>query len=439
MTEFLGLWMFPALLVLIAAGIPIAYSMLIVAFGFGLARFGDAVIALFVTKTIDVASNYVLGAVPLFIFMGAILQSSGVAEKLFEAIYMWTRRLPGSLALAALLMCTVFGAVTGVAGAVETLVGLLALPPMMKHGYNKGLISGTICAGGSLGTAIPPSITVIVLAPIANVSVGDLFAGILLPGLLMSGLFILYILVVAWLKPEMAPATPPEGPELSFLEKIRITFVALVPTVTLIAAVLGTILAGVATPTEAAACGAFGALVLSALNRKLQLGIVVSALYQTLAITAMILLIVMAGSIFSAVFYATGGMTGVQQLLDYYGFTDWQAIAFIMLLAFLGGFLLDLISIVLILIPIAMPIVTAYGVNEVWFCVLFLVILQTSYLSPPMAPSIFYLRAIAPAEIRLSDMYRGVMPFIGLQVLSFILVFAFPEIATWLPKVFYGN
>ena len=426
MTEFLGLWMFPALIVLIAAGIPIAFSMLIVAFGFGLVRFGDAVIALFVTKSIDVASNYVLGAVPLFIFMGAILQGSGVAEKLFDAIYMWTRRLPGSLALAALLMCTVFGAVTGVAGAVETLVGLLALPPMMKHGYHKGLISGTICAGGSLGTAIPPSITVIVLAPIADVSVGDLFAGIMLPGLVMSGLFILYILIIAWIRPDLAPATPPEGPEPTFLEKLGITFVALVPTVALIAVVLGTILAGAATPTEAAACGAFGALVLSAINRRLKLRVVVTALYQTLSITAMILFIVMAGSIFSAVFYATGGMTGVTGLLDYYGFTDWQAIAFIMGLAFLGGFLLDLISIVLILIPIAMPIVTGYGVNDIWFCVLFLIILQTSYLSPPMAPSIFYLRAIAPVELKLSDMYRGVTPFIGLQVLTFLLVLAFP-------------
>lgn len=439
MSEFLGLLMFPALLVLIAIGIPIAFSMFIVALMFGLVRFGDATMSLFVTKTIDVSSNYVLGAIPLFIFMGAILQGSGVADRLFQAIYMWTRRLPGSLALAAMMMCTVFGAVTGIAGAVETLVGLLALPPMLKHGYDKSLISGTICAGGSLGTAIPPSITVVVLAPIANVSVGDLFAGIMLPGLLMAGLFTLYILIVAWWRPELAPATPPLGDEPSFFEKIRVTLIALMPTVALIAAVLGTILAGVATPTEAAACGAFGALVLSALNRKLHFRMVVDALYQTLSITAMIMLIVLAGNIFAAVFYASGGMTEVKTVLTDYGIAGWQAIAFILVLAFLGGFILDLISIVLILIPIAMPLVTGYGVNELWFCVLFLIILQTSYLSPPMAPSIFYLRAIAPVELRLVDMYRGVVPFIVLQVLTFVIVFMFPEVALWLPRVFYGN
>lgn len=439
MSEFIGLFMFPALLVLIAIGIPIAFSMFIVALLFGLMRFGDAAMSLFVTKTIDVSSNYVLGAIPLFIFMGAILQGSGVADRLFQAIYMWTRRLPGSLALAAMLMCTVFGAVTGIAGAVETLVGLLALPPMLKHGYDKSLISGTICAGGSLGTAIPPSITVIVLAPIANVSVGDLFAGIMLPGLLMAGLFTAYILIVSWLRPDFAPATPPEGEQPSFLEKIKVTFVALVPTVALIVTVLGTILAGVATPTEAAACGAFGALVLSALNRKLSFGMVVGALYQTLSITAMIMLIVLAGNIFAAVFYASGGMTEVKTILTDYDIAGWQAIAFVMVLAFLGGFMLDLISIVLILIPIAMPLVVSYGVNEVWFCVLFLIVLQTSYLSPPMAPSIFYLRAIAPTDLRLADMYRGVVPFIVLQVVTFLIVFIFPEVALWLPRMFYGN
>src|SRR5690606_38044776 len=197
-------------------------------FIFGLMRFGDAAISLFMNKTVDTASNYVLGAIPLFIFMGAMLQRSGVAERLFDAIYLWTRRLPGSLALAAMLMCAIFGAVTGVAGAVETLVGLLALPPMLKHAYDEALISGTICAGGSLGTAIPPSITVIVLAPIANVSVGDLFAGIMLPGFLMAGLFTLYILAAAWFRPQLAPMTPVEGGEPTFGEKIRVTLVALV-------------------------------------------------------------------------------------------------------------------------------------------------------------------------------------------------------------------
>jgi tripartite ATP-independent transporter DctM subunit len=439
MDLFLGLWMFPALLVLVAAGFPVAFSLMGVALVFGLFRFGDALVFQFVAKVDDVASNYVLGAIPLFVFMGALLARAGIAERLFDAIHLWTRRLPGGLAVGAVVMCTIFAAATGVVGATETVVGMLAVPPMMKYGYDKRLISGTLCAGGSLGTMIPPSITVIVLAPIANLPVGDLFAGILFPGLIMAGLFIAYIVIVVSLRPALAPRPPREElVAVALGEKLRLTVVALLPPVVLIFAVLGTILLGWATPTEAAACGAFGSLLLGLLHGRITFAVVRDSLYSTLSITAMILFIVLGGSMFAGVFYATGGMESVQTLLDQYGLGGWPALAIILLLTFLAGFVLDLISVVLIVIPVAMPLIALYGVDPLWFCIIFLIVLQTSYLTPPMAPSIFYLRAITPPEIRLVDMYRGVLPFVGLQLLTLAVVILYPALATWLPQQIYG-
>lgn len=438
MSGFIGIWMFPALFVLIAAGVPIAFSMIGVSFIFGYIRFGDNVIALLVGKVNEVGSNYILGAIPLFIFMGVLLQQSGIAERLYEAVHIWTRKLPGGLAIGTIIMSTIFAAATGVAGATETVVGLLAIPAMLKYKYDKGLISGTICSGGSLGTIIPPSITVIVLAPVASLPVGSLFAGILLPGLLMATLFLGYIIVIATINPDVAPRTGDDEIEMPFSEKIRITVVALIPPVALIFLVLGSILLGWATPTEAAACGASGCFLLALAQGKLNFSVLKKSLYGTLGITAMIIMIVLAGSIFSTVFYASGGMKAMQSLLDAYGIAGWGAIAVILLVTFIAGFVLDLISVILIVIPIAMPLVVAYGIDPLWFAVVFLIVLQMAYLTPPMAPSIFYLRGIAPPSIKLTDMYRGVIPFIFLQAATAGLVILFPALATWLPALLYG-
>lgn len=437
---FIGLWMFPALFVLIVAGFPIAFSMISVSLVFGLMRFGDAAVAQFISKVYDVSSNYVLGAIPLFIFMGAMLERSGIAERLFDAIHLWTRRLPGGLGVGAVIMATIFAAASGVAGATEIVVGMLAIPPMMKYSYDKKLISGTICAGGSLGTMIPPSITVVVLAPIATLPVGDLFAGIMLPGLIMSLLFVLYIVVASWIGPNRASRAlvMEDAVEVPLLEKLRITLVALIPPVFLIFTVLGTILFGWATPTEAAACGALGSFALAALHRRISLKLFTEALYNTVMITAMILLIVTAGNIFSSVFYASGGMNAIQTVLADYGLVGWSAIAAILFITFLAGFMLDLISVVLIVIPVAMPLVRLYGIDPLWFSIMFLVTLQTAYITPPMAPSIFYMRAIAPPSITLLDMYWGVIPFILLELTVLGLLALFPDLALWLPSVLYG-
>ncbi|TVP48941.1 MAG: TRAP transporter large permease subunit [Halomonas sp.] len=438
MSSYLSLLMFPALMVFIFSGFPIAFSMILVATGFGIIQFGDVAAYQLLTKIEDTASNSILAAVPLFIFMGSMLERSGIAERLFEAIHMWTRRLPGGLGVGAIIMGTLFAASSGVVGATEAVIGMLAIPVMLKHHYNKSLISGTICASGSLGTAIPPSITVVVLGPVAGVSVGALFSGLLIPGFLMAAMFLIYIVGVAYLKPEMAPRVDDSEPEVSWQEKMRVTMVALLPTMLLIFTVLGTILMGLATPTEAAACGALGSVLLALAYRNLTRDVLWHAAIKTMNISAMILLIVMGGSMFAGVFFASGGMATVQSLLMDTGLSPWMILGLILLIAFIAGFVLDLISVVLIIIPVAMPIVRMLGFDEIWFCVAFLVVLQTSYLTPPLAPAIFYLRAITPPEITLRHMYWGVVPFIIAQLVVLALVLAFPSIALWLPDAMSG-
>lgn len=438
MSSYLSLLMFPALMAFIFSGFPIAFSMILVATGFGIIQFGDVAAYQLLTKIEDTASNSILAAVPLFIFMGAMLERSGIAERLFEAIHMWTRRLPGGLGVGAIVMGTLFAASSGVVGATEAVIGMLAIPVMLKHHYDKSLISGTICASGSLGTAIPPSITVVVLGPVAGVSVGALFSGLLIPGFLMAVVFLIYIVGVAYLKPEMAPRVEESEPDVSWQEKMRITMVALLPTMLLIFTVLGTILMGLATPTEAAACGALGSVLLALAYRNLTRDVLWHAAIKTMNISAMILLIVMGGSMFAGVFFASGGMATVQSLLMDTGLNPWMILGLILLIAFIAGFVLDLISVVLIIIPVAMPIVRMLGFDEIWFCVAFLVVLQTSYLTPPLAPAIFYLRAITPPEITLKHMYWGVVPFIIAQLVVLALVLAFPSLALWLPDVMSG-
>lgn len=438
MSDYLGFAMFPALMLLLLTGFPIAFSMITVALVAGFFQFGDSVIFQLLSKVDDVATHSVLAAVPLFIFIGAMLERSGIAERLFAVVHIWTRRVPGGLALSAILLGTIFAASSGVVGATETVIGMLAVPVMLKHAYDKSLISGTICASGSLGTVIPPSITVVVLGPVAGVSVGDLFAGLLFPGLIMAVLFMLYVVGIALFRPQVAPREEEEGPDLSLGRKLRMTIIALAPTMALIFTVLGTILLGLATPTEAAACGAAGTIILALIYRTLTWGILWSSMQRTASITAMILLIVLGGNMFAGVFFASGGMTGVQSLLADLGLSGSGAVAVILILAFIAGFLLDLISVVLILIPLAMPIVTSFGVDPIWFSVAFLVVLQTSYLTPPMAPSIFYLRAIAPPDITLKHMYRGVLPFIVMQLVTLLLVILYPDLVLWLPDQMSG-
>jgi tripartite ATP-independent transporter DctM subunit len=430
--------MFPALLFALFIGFPVAFAMIAVAFGFGYWAFGPSVIFQFIQKIDAMASNFLLAAVPLFIFMGAMLERAGIAERLFEAIHLWTRRLPGGLAIGTVLMCVVFAASSGVIGATETVVGLLAIPVMLKYQYDKGLISGTICAGGSLGTIIPPSVVVVLLGPVANVSIGDLMFGMLVPGLLLALLYIIYILSLSLVRPAAGPRIQPSADDPSFLEKCRISVIALWPPMLLIAAVLGSIMFGIAAPTEAAALGATGALFLTVIYGDFTLKVLHESLVKTLKVTVMILTILMAGNMFAGVFIAGGGVQTIERFIADANLAPWLTLCLFLFVCFLAGFVLDWISILLIFIPVFIPLVTKMGFDPVWFCVLFLIVIQTSYLSPPMAPAIFYLKGIAPPEITIHDMFRGVVPFIVLQGICLAIVAAFPQLVLWLPSVLLG-
>ena len=434
----IGLLMFPALMVAIFMGFPVAFSLMGVAVIFGYLRFGDALVHQLVAKVDDVASYYVLAAVPLFIFMGSMLERSGIAVRLFEAIHLWTRRLPGGLAVGTVVLCVVFAAASGVVGATESVVGLLAIPVMLKYAYDKGLISGTICAGGSLGTIIPPSIVVIILAPVADISVGDLFVGMLFPGLMLAGLFILYILVRCAIRPQDGPRIPRDDNDPPLSQKLWLTATALVPPLILIFSVLGTIMLGWATPTEAAAVGAFGTVLMTSIYGRFSFKVLHEAMVKTLQVTAMILFILLGGTMFSGTFVALGGISAVQNMLAGSNLSPWTIMLSMLALAFIAGFVLDLISIILIIVPIAVELLRPMGVDIVWFCIMFLIVIQTSYLTPPMAPAIFYLRGISPPELKLGHMYKGVVPFIALEIVVLVLVATFPGLALWLPGVVFG-
>ncbi|MEV8467540.1 TRAP transporter large permease subunit [Fluviibacterium sp. DFM31] len=432
------LLMFATLFVLVFAGIPVAFSMMIVSVIFGYSVFGDLLFLQLYGPLLHTASNFVLAAIPLFIFMGAVLERSGIARRLFHALQLWLGGMPGGLALATIAMCAIFAAASGVVGAVEIVVGLMAIPAMRRVGYRNDLIAGTICAGGSLGTIIPPSVIVVVYASIAQLSIGQLFAASLLPGALMVAFFVGYVLMRSLRRPQDAPSLPPEERAMPMGRKLWITATALLPPLLLIGMVLGSLLAGAASATEAAAVGAAGTLVLTLMFRELNLTMLREALGVTLRITSMIMLIVAGGTMFTSIFAVTGGSGLVRDTVELIGYGNAGLIAFLLLVVFFAGFVLDWVSIVLIFVPIFAPLVRSAGIDPIWFAMLVLVVIQTSYLTPPMAPSIFYLRSIAPKDMTYGDMYRGVLPFVAAQGLVLLALLLFPRLATWLPSILVG-
>ena len=439
MTIGLGLMMFPVLMICIFIGFPVAFSLMGVALFFGYLRFGDLMVHQLVAKVDDVASYYVLSAVPLFIFMGCMLEKSGVSEKLFEAMHLITRKLPGGLAIATVILCVFFAAASGVVGAAESVVGLMVITVMLRHGYNRGLISGTICAGGSLGTIIPPSVVVVILSPIAGVGVGNLFVGIMIPGLILAALYILYILMRCIIWPHDGPADSSQSEGRTLIQSLWIIISALVPLLTLISSVLGSIMLGWATPTEAGAMGAGGTIILTILYGTFKLQYLNDAFFKTLRITSMIVTILLGGMMFASIFVALGGLSVVRNLFEVSNLTVWPTILIFMLITFIAGFVLEFISIMIIIVPVAVAVLRPMGVDDVWFCILFLIVIQTSYLTPPMAPAIFFLRGISPPELRLTDMYRGVIPFIALHFVCLALIVIFPELALWLPELMFDR
>ncbi len=427
--------MFPLLFTFVFLGIPISFSLLATAFLFGIPLYGDRIPLQMYAGITQTASSFVLSAVPPFVFMGFMLERSGIAERLFAAMQLWLGRLPGGLALATMAMAGFIAATTGIVGAVEVLIGVMAIPAMMVAGYRKSLISGVICGGGSLGTMIPPSIVVVIYASVANLSIGQLFSAVLLPGAIMVSAFFLYIIGLAILSPGAAPPAK-SAEQVTLGYKLWMTLTALVPVAVLIAAVLGAIMFGIASPTEAASVGALGTVVLSILYRRFTWTVLKETLTQTLLVNCMILLIVVGGSMFAGVFRVHGGNRLVEDTVQFLGLGEGGIVLLMLALVFIAGFILDWVSVVLICLPIFIPLLTAADIDPIWFAVLMIIVIQTSYLTPPMAPSIFYLRSIAPPDITYMDMYKGVLPFVAAQVITLVCVFFFPELATWLPRLF---
>ncbi len=429
--------MFPALFGMIFLGFPIAFSLIAVAVLFGFSVFGASFGDQLFGRVIDVAGNFVLIQIPLFVFMGAIFESSSIATRLFDALRVWIGRSPGGLAQAVIIMCAIFSASSGTVGACEIVVGLMAIPAMMQAGYRKDLISGTICAGGSLGTIIPPSVTVVVYATVADLPMGDLIAGTMIPGLINTALFMLYIYLRCKLRPQDGPPVAAELVDVPLRTKLWLLGTALLPCVALIFAVLGTIFMGIASPTESAAIGALGSVLLVIAYGDFNWKVLYTAFERTVLISAMAMTIILGGTVFTSVFMVNGGHTLIKETIQILHLGPTGTIVAFMLIIFILGFMLEWISILLITVPIFSAVLPGLGIDPLWFAVLALTVLQTSYLTPPMAPSIFYLRSIAPKEITYVDMYRGVIPFVAMIVVTALFVYFIPTTATWLPQILF--
>lgn len=430
--------MFPAMFLLIFLGIPVSLSLIVPAIFAGFYTFGEHLPMQLYGSLYSATTNYILSAIPMFVLMGAVLERSGIAARLFRTMQLWLGRLPGGLAVATIAMGATFAAAAGVVGAVEVMVGMMAIPAMQRFNYKNTLIAGTICAGGSLGTMIPPSVVAVVYSSLAQVSVGELFAALLFPGLIMVGMFILYIIVISILKPDMGPPAKADDMQLPLAEKLKITAAGLLPTMLLIIAVLGSLMAGIASPTEAAAVGAVGAVILCICYGKFTLDVFKESVEITVRISAMIMLIVAGGIMFTGIFSASGGSQLIKIIINDLGLGVTGTLVLFLFIVFLLGFVLDWTANVLICVPLFLPVLTAAGVDPIWFGTMVIIVIQTSYLTPPMASSIFYLLSIAPPDMRYVDVCKGVVPFILAQLVTLLIVASFPDIATWLPSRIVG-
>ena len=432
-----AIWMFPVLFALVFLGVPVTISLLVTSLVFGLDHFWGTFPTKIHSSLRDTSSNFILAAIPLFIFMGAMLERSGIAQRLFVAVRVWLGGLRGGLALTTIVMCAIFAMSSGVVGAVEIVVGLMAVPAMLEAGYKKDLAAGSVCAGGSLGTMIPPSVSIIIYASIVEMSVGDLFAGIMLPAVAMVTMFMLYIIIRCLVQPDAGPGLTLVELQMPLGQKLWLGVTSLIPALALVVMVLGSIFAGVASPTEAAAVGSFGSVLLTIAYGRFTWQVLYEAILRTIKVTSMVMMIVIGGVMFSGVFILSGGDTLVEELVKDFELTAVGVIIMFLAIIFLLGFIMDFISVLLIALPVFDPLVRSFDIDPIWFGVMVCIGLQTSYLTPPMAPSIFYLRSIAPPDISYTDMYKGVAPFVVIQLLTLLIVAFVPWTATMLPKYLF--
>jgi tripartite ATP-independent transporter DctM subunit len=454
--EWISLAMFVVVVVVLLAGFPVAFSLGGVALIFALGGilgggFDSAFLETMPNRLFGIMNNETLIAVPLFVFMGITLERARIAEGLLDNLSSLFGSLRGGLGISVTVVGMLLAASTGIVGATVVTMGLLSLPTMLRRGYSPEIATGTICAAGTLGQIIPPSIVLVLLGDVLSssysqaqlaqnnfspdtVSVGDLFAGALIPGLLLVGLYIVFLILVALLKPAAMPAAPREASAPSWAGLLG----ALAPPLLLILAVLGSIIGGFATPTEAAAVGAIGALLLAAVRRSLSFGRLREIAESTVRVSSMVFMILIGASLFSLVFRGYGGDRLVQELLLNLPGGALGAMLSVMLLMFLLGFVLDFIEITFVVVPIVAPILLAMGIDPVWLGVMMAINLQTSFLTPPFGFALFYLRGVAPASVTTGAIYRGVIPFVAIQLLALALVAFWPGLATWLPELVFG-
>jgi tripartite ATP-independent transporter DctM subunit len=434
--EVLAVLMLVSFFVLLLAGVPVALTLATSGFVFGLLGFGPLLFNLLPGRIFGVVTNSTLLAIPLFVFMGMMLERSRLAEDLMDVIGLAAGALRGGLGIGIVLVGVLMGATTGIVGATVVTLGLLTLPGMLRRGYDKGLACGTICASGTLGQIIPPSLILILLADITNQSVGTLFAAAMIPGLMLAGIYCIYILALGVLRPSMVPAIPKEERALVSRSELALKVLRVVaPPVALVGAVLGSIIGGVAAPSEAASMGALGSIVITAVTGRLNWKVLRETVQATTKITAMMMFILICAQVFALAFRGLQGERLVQDFFEFLPGGIWADIWFLMLIIFVLGFFIEWIEISYIAVPLFLPVFMAANVDMVWLATLICVNLQTSFLTPPFGWALFFLRGVAPPEVKTSDIYRGVVPFVGMQVVALVLVFSFPGLATWLPRV----
>ncbi|HKJ10476.1 MAG TPA: TRAP transporter large permease subunit [Gammaproteobacteria bacterium] len=462
MAEWMPIWMFVAVCVLLLAGYPVAFTLAGTALGFAtlgnwLHLFDSAFLEALPNRLYGIMGNTTLIAVPLFVFMGVTLERSKVAEQLLDTMALLFGPLRGGLGFSVMLVGMLLAASTGIVGATVVTMGLLSLPTMLRRGYDPRLSCGAICASGTLGQIIPPSIVLVLLGDVLSsayqqaqlnmgifsprtVSVGDLFVGAIVPGLILVGLYLTYLSFVAWLRPQAMPAIPAaERAELRGAALARRVVTALIPPLVLIVAVLGSIIGGLATPTEAASVGAVGALALAVVQGQINLATLREIMRSTTQVSSMVFLILIGASVFSLVFRGFGGDDLVRDLLTGLPGGEVGAMLAVMAVMFVLGFVLDFIEITFVVVPIVGPVLLTMGLDPVWLGIMMAINLQTSFLTPPFGFALFYLRGVAPAEVSTAQIYRGVGPFIVIQLAMLGMLALWPGLASWLPRAIYGN
>ncbi len=431
--EFMPLIMFTAVFALLLLGFPVAFTIGGVSLFFGLYGFGPGFFGLLPLRIWGTMTNFTLLAVPLFIYMGVMLEKSGLAEELLEAMALVFGKIRGGLAVSVIFVGMLMGASTGIVGATVVTMGLLSVPTMLRSGYNKSLTTGTVAASGTLGQIIPPSIVLVLLGDIMNVPVGDLFVGAIIPGMILVGLYMIYIFIIARIKPEWAPPVDQKildaytRPQL-----IKKVCKALIPPLTLMICVLGSIFKGIASPTEAASVGAVGATILTTMHGRFNLKIIRDVMDMTTKLTCMVFIILVGATTLGLVFRGLGGDELVRSLIAALPFGKWGVLFIVMTIIFIAGFFLDFIEITFIHVPVLAPIMVEMGVDPLWLAVLIAVNLQTSFLTPPFGFALFYLKGVTPPEVKTMDIYKGIIPFVIIQIIGLLIICIWPRSVTWL-------